>query len=71
VVGPYADEHSIHDGLIWAQFRASLLWKCLQHQRHKEDTGVASKACVMLGEGTQVDLVLGMGPPDIEDASYP
>jgi hypothetical protein len=41
---------------------APFLYDCLQHQGHKGNTSVTLETCVILGEGTQMDLVLGMGP---------
>jgi hypothetical protein len=42
------------------EYRAPLLSKCPQYQGHKGDTKVILGTCVMLSEGTQKDLVLGM-----------
>jgi hypothetical protein len=43
-------------------YHAPLFYKCLQHQGHKKDTRVTPGTFVMLGEGTKVDSILGMGP---------
>jgi hypothetical protein len=32
---------------------------------------VIPRACIMFGEGIQVDLIVGLGPQGIEDVSYP
>jgi hypothetical protein len=48
--------------VVLLDYYASSHKECLQHQGHKEYPEMTSRSCFIFGEGTQVDLVLDMGP---------
>jgi hypothetical protein len=57
----YSSERELRNQMKVEVCHACLLLECPQHQGHK-GIRVTPKTLVILGEGIQVDLVLGIGP---------